>query len=105
MITADDKTEFKHRVEEWVHGAGFEIEEVRIRPMKNKWSSCSDNGRLSFSADLLTKSEDFQRDVVMREILSLRSSQGGRMSRVFMKAFGLVQSAVHVHSTSVFCQT
>jgi len=105
MITANDKTEFKHRVEQWVQKAGFEIEEVRIRPMKNKWSSCSENGRLSFSSNLLEKSEDFQREVVMREMLSLRSSQGGRMSRVFFKAFGLMQSAVHVHGMSVFCQT
>lgn len=91
MVTTVKKTDFKSRVEQWIRGAGFEFEEVRIRPMKNKWSSCSDKGRLSFSSDLLLQKEDFQREVVMREMLSLGSFQDGRMSRVFLKAFGIMQ--------------
>lgn len=91
MISPVKKNDFKHRVEEWINAAGLHIEAVRIRPMKNKWSSCSENGRLSFSSALLAKSEEFQREVVMREMLSLEDCEPGRMSRVFLKAFGIFQ--------------
>lgn len=91
MVTSVKKHDFKTRVLTWIRGAGFELEEVHIRPMKNKWSSCSDKGRLSFSSELLTKSEEFQREVVMREMLSLGNGENGRMSRVFLKAFGVMQ--------------
>lgn len=100
MVTTVNKSDFKNRIEEWIRGAGFELEEVHIRPMKNKWSSCSDKGRLSFSSELLTKSEEFQREVVMREMLSLGHFQDGRMSRVFLKAFGIMQHGPHAESCS-----
>ena len=91
MVTTVKKNDFKSRVEKWIRDAGYEIDEVHIRPMKNKWSSCSNNGRLSFSSELLLQNEQFQREVVMREMLSLDSTKIGRMSRVFLKAFGIMQ--------------
>jgi len=98
MVSRVKKNDFKSRVEQWIRGAGFEIDEVHIRPMKNKWSSCSDRGRLSFSSDLLLQSEEFQREVVMREMLSLGSLEEGRMSRVFLKAFGIMQHGLQTQT-------
>ena len=96
MRAAASKNDFKSQVEVWVREAGIEIDEVHIRPLKNKWSSCSENGRLTLSSELLSQSEGFQKEVVMRELLSISNPQEGRMSRVFLRAFGVLQFSPNV---------
>ena len=43
--------------------------EINVRPMKNKWGSCSTNGHLSFSTALLEESAGKRREVVVHELL------------------------------------
>lgn len=49
-----DKTEFKNRVQYFADKIKVKVKGIYIRPMTNKWASCSSHGILSFNDELLT---------------------------------------------------
>jgi predicted metal-dependent hydrolase len=49
-----NKDQFKDRVREWSDRLGVHVRSLAVRPMRNKWASCSTAGNLNFSDDLLT---------------------------------------------------
>lgn len=63
------KKEFKNQVCLVADKFGVEIETIYIRPMKNKWASCSIKGNLNFNKELLDKNKDIGKYVIFHELL------------------------------------
>jgi predicted metal-dependent hydrolase len=40
-----DKDQFKARVREWSDKLGVHVHSLAVRPMRNKWASCSTAGK------------------------------------------------------------
>ena len=53
MRTWRDKDDFKARVLEWAEKLNVRVHALAVRPMRNKWASCSTAGNLNFNAELL----------------------------------------------------
>jgi predicted metal-dependent hydrolase len=77
---------FKTEVREWARRIGVEPSEVRIRPLKRKWASCSSRGRLTFDVELLRQPADFRAEVIVHELLHLKVPNHGRLFRALLKA-------------------
>ncbi len=74
-----EKKEFKAQVMKWADKIRVSPKEIHVRPMKNKWASCSSRGRLSFNEELLEKSKKRQDEVIVHELLHLRYPNHGKM--------------------------
>jgi len=55
--------------------------------MTAKWASCSTNGRLCFSRELLAENPGFQEVVVVHELLHLFVPNHGKLFRSLMTAY------------------
>jgi len=55
LLTAGDLTDLATI---WSERLGVEIKRVQVRAMQNKWASCSSNGILTLSTDLLELPRD-----------------------------------------------
>ncbi|MEJ5240901.1 MAG: M48 family metallopeptidase [Anaerolineales bacterium] len=73
----------------WARRIGVEdrILEIRVRPMKRKWASCSSRGRLTFNTELLRMPADFRATVIVHELLHLKIPNHGPLFRTLQKAF------------------
>lgn len=78
---------FRAKVETWAGRLGVTPREVRIRPMKRKWASCSSRGRLTFDVDLLHQPPDFRREVIVHEPLHLKVPNHGKLFKALLKAY------------------
>ena len=63
------KAAFKQRVHEWAAELDVEVVWLGVRPMRNKWASCSTNGHLNFNSDLLDLEIDLWDYVIVHELL------------------------------------
>ena len=54
-----DKEEFKARVLDWAAKLDVKAHSLAVRPMHNKWASCSTAGNLNFNSELL----EFDREI------------------------------------------
>jgi predicted metal-dependent hydrolase len=81
-----NKEEFKARVLEWADKLDVRTRSVTMRPMRNKWASCSTAGNLSFNHELL----DFDRDVcdyvIVHELLHFSVPNHGKLWKSLMHA-------------------
>jgi hypothetical protein len=64
--------EFQYGILSWANIINVNPKEIQIRKMKRKWASCSSNGRLTFSEELLYQSLEFIDYVIVHELLHLR---------------------------------
>ena len=78
---------FKQEVSEWAERIGVDPSEVHLRKMKRKWGSCSTNGRLTFSTDLLIESSDDRSKVIVHELLHLKVPNHGPLFRRLESAY------------------
>jgi predicted metal-dependent hydrolase len=85
MKTWRDKDDFKIHVREWAGKLGVEARSVAIRPMRNKWASCSTAGRLNFNRDLLSFHRDLADYVIVHELLHLSVPNHGRLWKSLMR--------------------
>jgi hypothetical protein len=74
-------------VETWARRIGVRPREVQIRPMTRKWGSCSTNGRVSFSIELLRQPATFRRRVIVEELLHLKVRNHGKLFRSLLRAY------------------
>lgn len=81
------KDSFKVEVEQWGKEIGVEITAIHVRSMKHKWGSCSTNGRLTFDTELLEKSDEFRKEVIVHEVLHLKVPNHGKLFRALLKAY------------------
>jgi len=79
-----DKTGFKQRVHDWAAKLDVEVQALAVRPMKNKWASCSTNGCLNFNAELLELNEDLADYVIVHELLHFYVPNHGKLWKSLM---------------------
>jgi len=76
---------FKAEVEAWARRIGVEPKEIRIRPMKRKWASCSSHGRLTFDTELLRQPSRFRAEVIVHELLHLKIPNHGKLFKALLR--------------------
>ena len=53
LLETSEVWEVLRLVAAWSERIGVQIKRVQVRPMRNRWASCSSNGILTLSTDLL----------------------------------------------------
>lgn len=86
MPSPNRKEEFKNRVHRWAEKLNVEIIWLGVRPMSNKWASCSTNGHLNFNADLLDLDQDLWDYVIVHELLHFFVPNHGKLWKSLMRA-------------------
>jgi predicted metal-dependent hydrolase len=86
-VTSKGKIDFKLRVQQWAEKLDIQVASISIRPMKNKWASCSTNGRLNFDKSLLDFQTDLQNYVIVHELVHFRVPNHGKLWKALMMAY------------------
>ena len=86
MTATDHKREFKQRVHCWAEKLDVKIVWLGIRPMHNKWASCSTNGHLNFNRELLDLDEALWDYVIVHELLHFSVPNHGKLWKSLMRA-------------------
>lgn len=81
-----DKDEFKHHVLAWADKLGVRVRSLAVRPMRNKWASCSTAGRLNFNSELLSLQRDLADYVIVHELLHFSVPNHGKLWKSLMRA-------------------
>lgn len=81
-----DKKEFKNRVKHWAEKLDVKVQSLTLRPMKNKWASCSTNGNLNFNIELLCMDRDVGDYVIVHELLHFSIPHHGKLWKSLMRA-------------------
>lgn len=81
-----DKEEFKARVLEWADKLDVRVRSLAVRPMKNKWASCSTRGNLNFSTELLPLEKTLGDYVIVHELLHFSVPNHGKLWKSLMRA-------------------
>jgi predicted metal-dependent hydrolase len=78
MTTPRHKDEFKHNVLEWPDRLGVQVRSLAVRPMRNKWASCSTAGHLNFNHELSLDRDLADYVIVHKDVVTqcLRPAQG-----------------------------
>ena len=82
-----DKLEFKARVREFAKKMDIEVKALAIRPMKNKWASCSTEGNLNFNKELLDMEKEIGDYVIVHELLHFNIPNHGKLWKSLMTAY------------------
>lgn len=80
------KDAFKARVSMWAAKLDVKVEWLGVRPMTNKWASCSTNGHLNFNTDLLELDQDLWDYVIVHELLHFFVPNHGKLWKSLMRA-------------------
>ncbi len=86
MDVAHRKQAFKDRVHHWADKLDVNVVWLGIRPMRNKWASCSTNGHLNFNEELVSADADVQDYVIVHELLHFYVPNHGRLWKSLMRA-------------------
>lgn len=81
-----DKEAFKSRVREWGDKLNVPVRTIAVRPMRNKWASCSTLGNLNFNTELLALDKKLGEYVIVHELLHLSIPNHGRLWKSLMRA-------------------
>ena len=81
-----DKDEFKARVLEWAGKLDVKARSLAVRPMRNKWASCSTAGNLNFNSELPTLDRETGDYVIVRELLHFSVPNHGKLCKSLMHA-------------------
>jgi predicted metal-dependent hydrolase len=85
-MTTEAKAAFKVRVREWAQKLDVQVVWLAMRPMRNKWASCSTNGHLNFNVDLLTLDRSLWDYVIVHELLHFSVPNHGKLWKSLMRA-------------------
>ena len=80
------KQAFKARERHWAAKLDIQFVWLGVRPMHNKWASCSTNGHLNFSTDLLPLEERLWDYVIVHELLHFDVPNHGKLWKSLMRA-------------------
>lgn len=80
-----DKAEFKGRVLEWAGKLGIEVRSLSVRPMRNKWASCSLQGNLNFNTELVALDREIGDYVIVHELLHFFVPNHGKLWKSLMR--------------------
>lgn len=82
-----DKSEFKSCVYEYAVKMNINVKSIALRPMKNKWASCSTDGNLNFNKDLLQIDIELGKYVIVHELLHFNVPNHGKLWKSLMVAY------------------
>ena len=85
-MTTTAKSAFKARVREWAQKLDVQVVWLGVRPMHNKWASCSTNGHLNFSVELLSLDRELWDYVIVHELLHFSIPNHGKLWKALMRA-------------------
>jgi predicted metal-dependent hydrolase len=85
MKSAEQKREFKARAHGWADKLEVEVHWLGVRPMGNKWASCSTNGHLNFNAELLDLDRELWDYVIVHELLHFFVPNHGKLWKSLMR--------------------
>lgn len=80
------KKAFKDRVHYWTKKLDVDVVWLGVRPMRNKWASCSTSGHLNFNADLLDLKTELWDYVIVHELLHFFVPNHGKLWKSLMRA-------------------
>ncbi len=80
------KRAFKARVYHWADKLEVKVIWLGVRPMRNKWASCSNNGHLNFNAELLELDQALWDYVIVHELLHFSVPNHGKLWKSLMRA-------------------
>ena len=80
------KAAFKARVYPWAEKLDVKVAWLGVRPMNNKWASCSTNGHLNFNTELLDLDEELWDYVIVHELLHFSVPNHGKLWKSLMRA-------------------
>jgi predicted metal-dependent hydrolase len=86
MRTADQRRAFKERVRQWAEELDVKIIWLGVRPMSNKWASCSTAGHLNFNDELLALDQKLWDYVIVHELLHFFVPNHGKLWKSLMRA-------------------
>jgi predicted metal-dependent hydrolase len=86
MARWKNPAEFKSRVKHWADKLDIKVRWLALRPMKNKWASCSTNGNLNFNTELLSLDRDVGDYVIVHELLHFVVPHHGKLWKSLMRA-------------------
>lgn len=81
------KEVFKARVRHFAENLNITIQVLAVRPMANKWASCSTNGNLNFNVDLLKYETTVGDYVIVHELLHFFVPNHGKLWKSLMTAY------------------
>jgi predicted metal-dependent hydrolase len=81
-----NKDEFKTRVFQWAEKLDIKIHALAMRPMRNKWASCSTAGNLNFNDELLALDREVADYVIVHELLHFFVPNHGKLWKSLMRA-------------------
>ncbi len=87
MNSWKDKSEFKEQVRQIAKKMDVTIKSLSIRPMKNKWASCSTDGNLNFNKRLLELDKELGNYVIIHELLHFNVPNHGKLWKSLMTAY------------------
>jgi len=80
------REEFKARVHSWAAKLDVKVRGLYVRPMRNKWASCSTAGTLSFNDELLGMDRDLGEYVMVHELMHFSVPNHGKLWQSLMHA-------------------
>ncbi len=80
-----DREEFRARVKEWAEKLEVDADAIYIRPMSQKWASCSTAGTLSFNDELLNLDTEVGDYVIVHELLHFSVPNHGKLWKSLMR--------------------
>lgn len=83
----NDRNEFKEAVKVWAEKLNVHAHTIALRPMKNKWASCSTKGNLNFNEELLHLEKTIGNYIIVHELLHFRYPNHGRVWKSLMTAY------------------
>ncbi|NTV25456.1 MAG: M48 family metallopeptidase [Chlorobiaceae bacterium] len=86
MTAPSPKIRFKQRVRNWATRLDVRVAWLGVRPMRNKWASCSTEGHLNFNAELLNMDEQVWDYVIVHELLHFFVPNHGKLWKSLMRA-------------------
>jgi predicted metal-dependent hydrolase len=94
MITATcdkpkwkDAQELKNAVHKWCDRIQVQVQQIQLRPMKQKWASISTTGRLTLNTELLNLAKELGEFVIVHELVHLLVPNHGKLFKCFMSAY------------------
>lgn len=87
MAKWKSKIEFKNRVKYWAEKIDVNIKSLYLRPMRNKWASCSTKGNFNFNEELLGLDKKIGNYVIVHEMLHLIVPNHGKLWKSLMTTY------------------
>lgn len=82
-----DKQDFKECVHEYASKMDVKVKTLVLRPMSNKWASCSTDGNLNFNKQLLSIDRQLGEYVIIHELLHFNVPNHGKLWKSLMRAY------------------